>query len=287
MEIFQWEDQLDKRCVICLNDGTVGDDQKVSTCPSPSAVHSNMTNQNIEYIDVVRLRMHMHGPFHSGVALFQRLVTIHYNQMPSMGYHCPYCSMVYTQEHPEWDELEEHDPLDQATKSYDKLDDVVQHCRTSTKDSTSSRHEELRESDGWKDKDFFKTTMQFARADDRSVHIKKKSRANRNELLEREPMMKNSIPHETYPEILRGDFDDPSEYGILPEYRQSIEFGPVSECAKAVIPPGLEDEIVVGTVYDTDLFSFDPGEMELGPLLSTLLRQTLAVDKKNEDYSIR
>ena len=114
----------------------------------------------------MRLHMHMHGPFHSGVAHFRRLVTVHYNQMPSMGYHCPYCSIVNAREHPEWDELEEDDPLAQATTGYVELDDVVQHCRSSTKDNTSSRHEELKESDGWNEEGFFKIKIPFARADD-------------------------------------------------------------------------------------------------------------------------
>ena len=40
----QWEDQPDKRCVLCLNDGTVSDDQKVSICPLPSAGYADTTN---------------------------------------------------------------------------------------------------------------------------------------------------------------------------------------------------------------------------------------------------
>jgi len=90
--------------------------------------------------------------------------------------------------------------------------------------------------------------------------------------------MESSVDHETDSGILCGDFAFSGE--IPEEYQQTVEYGSVS--AKATVLPGYEGELVVGTAQAAALFNFDQGEIEARPLPSTLLRQTLAKNRKRK-----
>jgi hypothetical protein len=158
-ENIPWADQPEKRCGLCLRDDTVDNDTK-----------------NKEYTGIRPLRKHLHSTFHSGLARFQRLITNAYNTKPSLGYHCPYCITVYKEAHPDYDEFAEEDLLGQATRGYVGLRGVVQHVQDSTEETTSSRHEELKELDGWNDEDFSEATAEDARPPDLRARTRRRLR---------------------------------------------------------------------------------------------------------------